>query len=238
MKLIPTNRSRAGSSNKLQIKLKMKIHQIVSSIILLFISTMGVAQFSVGLKAGYTKAWEDYGDVQVPDGANIHVNRINISALGYYTVNNYLQVGVEPGYVQRGAACEPGFVDFNQDTKLMLNYIELPLMARGRVSVLGNKVDVIGKFGFGTALAVKAYREIEIFGSDEPAVLEPINLSDRNAANRWDHGIHGGLGVAVKLGLGKLLLESDYYHGFIDTVPQNASQNRSIDLSVGYVIEL
>ena len=80
------------------------------------------AQFVLGLKSGATKAWEDYGDVVTPDGANIHINGFQLSGLAYYKITPNFWVGMEPGWVERGAACEPGFLIFNEDTKLFLNY--------------------------------------------------------------------------------------------------------------------
>src|SRR6185369_7803856 len=82
------------------------------------------AQVSLGFRAGYNNSWENYGDVNLPDNAKTHVNGMHFTGLAYVKADQYFSIGVEPGYVQKGAACFPGSFLFFYDTKFQLNYIE------------------------------------------------------------------------------------------------------------------
>ena len=77
------------------------------------------AQWIVGLKSGLAKSWEEYGSVNLPEDAAIHVHGLQIAGLAYYQFSSTVWLGIEPGYVERGAACKPGFVIFNGDTRLV-----------------------------------------------------------------------------------------------------------------------
>ena len=210
----------------------------------IIISAQASAQFSIGIKGGFTKAWEDYGDVDLPEDAEIDVSGFNISGLAYYRLNNYLQVGIEPGYIQRGAACVPGWNGgfdpiFEGDTKLFLNYAELPLMVSGNVSFFQKKFEIFGKAGYGLTFLTTAYSEEIDLGSDEPAIRTKLTLDDDSSnLNRWDHGFYGGLGIAYNLGRNQFFVESDYFMGLKDAERSNTSKNRSIDFSIGYLIRL
>lgn len=195
------------------------------------------AQFSIGLKSGLTRAWEDYGDTDLPDDAVIHVNGYHISGLAYYHFNNRWQLGIEPGFVQRGAACVPGFGIFDRDTRLLLNYVELPLKIAYAQPLIKDRVALSGRFGFGTALITTAYQEvIDLSGNTPP---ERTRLpADGSAVRQWDHGLHGGLGLGYNLGRNQLFLSGDYYYGLRDVDPSFASQNRNLNFALGYLIRL
>lgn len=197
------------------------------------------AQFSLGIKGGYTVAWEYYGEILLPDDAEIDVRGFNISALAYYQLNRFLRVGIEPGYVQRGAACVPGsFPVFRGDTKFYLDYAELPIMASFHLPILKNKFEISAKTGYGAAFLIKAIREQALFGPDEPPIREKMELGENSILNRWDHGFYGGIGIARNLGTHQIFLESDFYLGLVDAERFNTSKNRSIDLNIGYRILL
>ena len=67
------------------------------------------AQISIGIKGGYSRAWQNYGDVVVPDDAITHIHGFHANLQGYYAFNKYFQIGIEPGFARRGAACIPGW---------------------------------------------------------------------------------------------------------------------------------
>lgn len=198
------------------------------------------AQFSLGVRGGYIKAWEEYGDVNLPDNAKIHVNGFQVSALAYFEVLKHISIGLEPGYAQRGAACVPGFVVFNEEAKLFFNYIELPLMIKVRFPFSNGKLEIFGKTGYGKSRIMKAFQEIKDLGSDEPPVRSEIDLNPRFGINinRWDKGIYGGLGIACNIRNTQLCLESNYYLGLKDVETSTTSKNRSIHVGLGYLIKL
>ncbi|MEM9917494.1 MAG: outer membrane beta-barrel protein [Bacteroidota bacterium] len=199
------------------------------------------AQMSLGVKGGYTKAWEDYGDVELPEDAEIHVEGFNVSLTAFWKFNRYLSVGVEPGFVQRGAACVPGWMPiFEGDTKFFLNYVEMPLMAMGHLPLFGDRLELFAKGGYGLSYLASATREETIFNGENPQVTRTkMELGGENSIlNRWDQGIYTGLGVACKIGPGQVTLEGNYFHGLKDADKTNTSENRSISWNIGYRINL
>ncbi len=220
---------------------KSKIMKTIKYLFLLTICSISLqiqAQFSFGVKTGITRAWEDYGDVEIPEDGETHVYRFNVSGLAYYQFSNYFSFGAEPGYVERGAACEPGFIIFNQDTKLFLNYVEMPLMLAGNLPLFKNKIEVFGKMGYGASFITTAFREVSDFGSDAPPEKTKLEFGENATLNRWDHGIYSGAGFGFNFGKNQIFLETDYYFGLKDAEKFNTSKNRSLNFNVGYLFQL
>ncbi|OJJ18697.1 hypothetical protein BKI52_24130 [marine bacterium AO1-C] len=194
------------------------------------------AQFSVGVRGGFTRSWEEYGNVALPDDATIHVDRLQVSALAYYSVNKYFSFGIEPGFVQRGAACIPGFGGglFVGDTKFLLNYVELPLMARVSIPIF-RQFKVFGKAGYGLARIVSAYQETAFLGTDQPTIREILDFDSSPRYQKWDHGLYGSLGFSFDIGANQLFVESLYYAGQRDFDEFQTSKNRGYHLGVGYM---
>ncbi|MBK9984108.1 MAG: PorT family protein [Saprospiraceae bacterium] len=215
----------------------MKTTNYLFILIFCFIRITAEAQLSFGVRAAYVKAWMEYGDAEVPDGAIIHVHRYQVTGLVNYDLSQHLSIGLEPGFTQRGAACFPGWIAFLGDTRLLLNYFELPVMATYRFPVFKNKYEAYGKTGFGVSKALSAYRRISNAGTGNPPDKRKLDMEDSNL-RQWDNGFYGGLGLARKLGNSRLFLEADYYHGLRDVDILNTSRNRSIHIGLGYTTTL
>lgn len=202
----------------------------------LFFTQSIQAQISIGLKAGYTNAWEDYGDIDLPENAEIDINSMNVYLLTSYEINKYLDITIEPGFIQRGAACVPGWTPiFEGDTKFFLSYIDIPLFVQGNVPLFNNRIEIFGKLGYGLSYMVKAVREEMIFDSDEPALRFDMDYS---LFNRLDHGFHASSGIAYNLNKHQLFLETAYYRGMLDAEINNTSKNNNININVGYRYKL
>lgn len=218
----------------------MKTLRNVLFIIFCLGTTPLMAQISIGVKGGHTTAWPDYGDIQLPENADTKVKGYNVSLLGYYKVNRFLQLGIEPGFVNRGAACEPGWQPiFVGDSKLLLDYIEAPVFVSGHLPLLNDKLEIFGKVGYGWSMITSAMREQINFadGTKQTTKLDPDD-PDSSSLNRFDHGLYGSFGIGYNLGTHQLFVESAYYHGLRDVDLFNASKNRSLNLNVGYKINL
>lgn len=207
-------------------------------IISLFLGSLQMnAQISIGVKAGYTNAWANYGDVVLPEDAEIDIHSVNISVLGYWKVNSLLQIGIEPGLARRGAACFPGSIGwgsvpiFVADTEVYLNYAELPLMSSWHLGLGNTNCEIYGKLGYGAAYLTSAFTKT--IDGNTPPVFADLSLEDA-PLNRWDHGIYSGLGFAYNLNKNKIFVNANYYYGFVDSEQFNVTKNRSIDLSLGY----
>ncbi len=199
------------------------------------------AQISIGLKTGYTRAWEKY-DVEVPDDARIHVRGFNIAGMVYLKVNNYLSIGVEPGYIERGAACVPGWnsIDpgFRGDTELFLKYAEMPVMVKSQLPLFNGKLEVFGKAGYGMAYMTTAFEQTTDLDGILPAVRSKIDLSNDDRLNRLDHGFYSTIGLSKSLGKGKIFIETAYYGSVRDADRNNFSKNRNLNFNIGYLLDL
>ncbi|MEO1054019.1 MAG: outer membrane beta-barrel protein [Bacteroidota bacterium] len=221
----------------------MKKGLFITIAVFCLVSIKVQAQFSLGVKGGYTKAWEHYGDVDLPDDAVIHINRFNVSGLVYLSLNERLSIGVEPGYVERGAACIPGWnlepdPIFNGDTKLFLSYVKAPIMLRTELPLGASKFSIIGSAGYGLSYLTTAFEEQELVGSDEPTQRTKVDLSEGSRLNRLDHGFYGSAAIGYDLGRGRLFAESEYYFGLRDADQFNTSKNRTLSFNVGYLFKI
>ncbi len=208
----------------------------------IFFSLQAQAQFSLGIEGGYIRSWEDYGETIIPENAVIHVNRLNLSLSAYYGLGKNFKIGIEPGYIQRGAACVPGWLgrpSFFGDTKFLLNYVALPIMVAKDFFVYKNKISLSVKLGYGVSYLVSGIQENVFIGSDDPPVRRDLDISGPDSSfNRWDHGWYGGLSIIYHLQNNQLFLSTDYYNAINDTDRFNSSQNRSLSFNLGYAIPL
>ena len=218
----------------------MKIHQYTLTILfsVILFNSSAQAQFSLGIRGGYVRAWEEYGDVNLPADARIHVDRMQYTALAYYSINKYLRVGVEPGFVQRGAACIPGWVEapggFTGDTKFLLNYVELPIMIQGSLPVF-KQLHLQAKAGYGISYIVSASMETSFPGTDQPSVMSKLDFAANPNLRKWDNGLYGAAGFAYYFGKNQLFAETVFYAASRDFDQENTSKNRSIHIGIGYM---
>lgn len=196
------------------------------------------AQVSVGIKGGYTTAWEYY-NTDLPEGAEISVDGFNVSTMLYTPLGKHLQVGIEPGYAQRGAACIPGWQPiFAADTRLYLHYIEAPIMISGKIPFWKGRMEIYGKAGYGVARLVRAYQQNTLTDWENPEEKEKINLRGFSGINKWDHGAYTAAGIGLNAGPGKLIYETNFYLGLRDADRSNTSKNRSLNFNLGYMLSL
>ncbi len=220
--------------------------KIIGLLLVFILSTTAFSQFTFGSRIGYNKGWFDNGTVTLPEDAVLHINSGNVAILGYYTLYKYLQVGIEPGWVQRGAPQiqwtngwpGPWFVG---DSRLYLNYIDLPFMVKGNMRFLNDRIGIYGKLGISVSYLSSAYWEqITTWGNIPPVIIETIEitLEESSFLNRWDHGIYSGAGLSYHFGVHQLFIESAYYHGLSNTDRNKTSGSRVLSLNVGYNINI
>lgn len=196
------------------------------------------AQITIGVKGGYTKAWENYGDARdlLPEDAEIDIDGFNVSLIAQYQIGKRFNIGIEPGLTRRGAACFPGWnLGINpifQDNEWHLSYVELPVIASYSLPLIPNSLDIVGKLGGGVAYLVKG---VAVWESDS---AEPWINPITDAVNRWDYGVHTGFGLKKHLGKHQIILDADMYLAFKDVDENVTSKNRSVDISLGYLYTL
>lgn len=206
-------------------------------IICLFFSPLE-AQYVLGLKSGMTKAWEEYGNVDLPADANISVRGLQLSASFYYTITSKVWLGAEPGYVERGAACKPGFVIFNRDARLRLNYVELPFFVAMQLPLIKEKLFIRPKAGLGGGLVLSAFEEQIDLETGSRLERNRLYFDDADPMRRWDYGLYSGLALSYSIGKHQVLIEGNYYHGIPDVDPNLTSRNRSLNASLGLMLHL
>lgn len=172
----------------------------------------------------------------LPEDARIHLHRIHASVLLYHRLGRFVRIGVEPGYVGRGAACVPGFFIpppiFPGDSRFVLNYLELPLIVQLEVPLVRKRLSVLTKAGYGASYMIGG--KIQLIDLETGAV---VSQSPAKASlNSWDHGLYGGMGFALDFAAHRVLLLAEYYNGFLHVDPSLPSQARSLNLSLGYVM--
>lgn len=221
----------------------MKRIKYIILLLICLITFKAQTQISIGLKTGYTHAWQNYGDITLPDNAVVHINGFNISVLGYVELNKYFELGIEPGYIKRGAACVPGWnigimPIFLSDTKFYLDYIELPLILSGKINTWNDRLTVFGKLGYGGSFLARAFRE-DITDVQNQVFISEINLrQSTNFLKRWNHGIYTGAGIGYNIKKHQVFFSADYYIGLIDVDRINVSKNRNLNFNVGYKFKL
>jgi hypothetical protein len=207
---------------------------IVASFVLLSIQLAG--QTAVGVLGGLNRSHEQY-DVELPDDARTHVYGYHASAYLETALLNRLRLAVEAGYIQRGAACEPGFIIFNQDTELRLNYGRLAPSLLLDVLRLGEFSAQIYAGGEGSYL-FSGNRTITNM-VDGSKFERSLDLQDENSnMNRFDYGYNFGLMLRYGAGPGHVVARAGGYRGLAQIDRENFSLSRDWLASVGYLIQL
>ncbi|MEL7221756.1 MAG: outer membrane beta-barrel protein [Bacteroidota bacterium] len=203
------------------------------------------AQLTAGLKVQSGKAWLDYTFAEgVPpiDGYNQRITHQGVSAELFYQLQNpRLQVGIAPGYVQRGAACEPGFIGDNvflvADATIYANYVQVPVLLRYS-PIVKKRFSLFTQIGGGLGYLLSGYRDVSFWQPDRPNEEQALIFENEPTLNRLELGLQGGLGISYQLGPGQLQLSGDFYYGLTDMNQNFGSQHRVWSVGLGYAIRL
>ncbi|MCR9171276.1 MAG: hypothetical protein NXI10_02205 [bacterium] len=209
--------------------------------LLLVISTSASAQISVGGSAGYTRAWQNYGDVVLPDDAVTHIHAFNADVQVYYQVHPFISLGIEPGLSRLGAACVPGWNGginpnpiFPGDSRFLLDYIEAPLMIQGNFKLFQDRFFIQPALGYGWSVMVKGREEVVNLETGEVEITREMSIGEGTNLSRWDHGFHGTLKLGWQMGKHSVFSQSGYYFGLRDAEAWNTSKNRALSVNLGY----
>ena len=222
----------------------MKSQTILLSCFVLFVSFTATAQFSFGLKGSYHKAWQFYGDdfEGTGDGNGLKIKGFSTSLMAYYHFGNNLGIGTEPGYIRRGAACEPGFFlnnpYLNAEATIYANYLTAPVFISYQQPILQNRLAILVKCGGGPSYLLDGYREVVLEIDPANTQAQDIDFAQEPQLNRWDIGLNAGVGVGVPIGPGQLQVEYEYYRSLSDMNELITSKNRNAGLALGYLIRI
>jgi len=215
----------------------MKLTPILFLLASLFATGLS-AQITLGVNVFYNNAWQQYDENLLILRQQVYIHNVGASATVEYAIDQHFSLVVEPGFVQRGAACEPGFQlpIGGSEATLVGNYIEMPVTLQGNLFAWQNKLQFFAKAGAGYSYLTGGYREIDF--EDSAAQRTRLDMSQEPNLNRLDFGFYGGGGVGVKAGPGYLTAEFRYYHGMPDMDDFQVSKNRALSYGVGYRIGL
>jgi hypothetical protein len=200
-----------------------------------------IAQYNVGVSAGMTKSWENYGEVETPEDAELHIYGKYVTFRAYKGLNRNFQIGLEPSVTQKGARCEPGFFVFNSDTYLYLNYIDLPVIVKYDLSIFQEVISIQSKLGYGPSFLRKAFRGVLLSDGDQNIGDLELNevplskpFSEKGEFARFEHSLFSGIAFGVNFGKNKIILEADYIYGLSNVNRLTTSKSRTIKWGLGY----
>ncbi|MEO1262737.1 MAG: outer membrane beta-barrel protein [Bacteroidota bacterium] len=210
------------------------------------------SQISFGIKGSYTRAWFS------PD-KEAKMGGLGTTVTLYKRLNKYLEIGTEPGLVQRGASQSYGAFGettmylccfspspifpqiLDPLTSLRTSYIQAPLLIRTRFSLGNGPLSAFAKLGGGPSFLAAGHYEtnsMDDFSFEITPVIRPFDFSQNDNINRWDWGLYGGVGLALRLGAGHINFETELYRGLSKLLENDDDKNRSRSFSLGYMIHL
>ena len=235
----------------------MKTPFLLSFAFFLFISS-AEAQLSFGIKSSSVKASFTH---RQDDAAKMGGMGITFQLSNKF--NKFLEIGIEPGFVQRGTTerfgevypyyCFCCFGDcvfpdegyepiFDSNAEMLKSsYLQMPVMVKLHVPSKKGIVDLYAKVGGGPSWLAsgtyytQTYNE-ETFQYDPESKV--IEFNKEHPFNRWELGVYGGLGLGIKLGSGMVAVEAERYYGLRDVTDYASYRNRTMSYSLGYLINL
>lgn len=217
-----------------------------------FLSNSSEAQWSFGIKVTSSSSTYSSGLNPFQKGDPEKVKGLGASVQLYRRISQHFSFGVEPGVAQRGAInpfyntcfgfCGTG-ADFStfpyNSASIYSNYAQLPFFAQYKTALLKSKLELFGKAGAGISYAVSAYQQSDLIyryqsiGSD----IEPIKFEEMDGFNRWDAGLHAGVGIGWRFCFGVVSLETEVYQGLAN-LHIMGFKNRTRGVSLGYRLDL
>lgn len=217
----------------------------LTTIIFLFaITSIAQAQITMGAHAGYTVAWMDYGDIELPEDAVIHIHGFNTAVSINYRISDRLSLLTEPGVTRRGAACFPGWNAgpglpiFRGDSRWLLDYIELPILAQGHFAFREGRWEAAPSLGYSVSMLAAAKEEIINLDTKVVVRSSSMAIGGWGSLPRFDHGAKGGLRLARNFDEYQVYVKASMYSAFSNVDQSNTSRNRALDFSLGFLHQL
>ncbi|MEL7251218.1 MAG: hypothetical protein AAFO03_22510 [Bacteroidota bacterium] len=215
------------------------------SILLLFSFALS-SQTTLTIKSQLGRSWQNYGDDFPLNGYEQNITHYGFSAEVFRAINHRLAIGVAPGFMRRGAACEPSFIAGDRlfptgvltDATIYLDYLQLPFLIRADFPIWG-KLEATAQTGAGFAYLLSGFREITFLNVSVPDERRDLDFSGAdNNLNRFDFGWSSSVGFAYGIGRGEVRVAGEYYNSFLDMNQNNTSLNRNWAVSLAYQFNL
>ncbi len=203
---------------------------------ILLASSVLSGQISLGVKGGITHSWLQYTEGSYDETADLTVWGANTAVTFNYRFSRLWSLQAEPGWVQRGSKCFPGYVlPIGIDAIFSGNYVTLPLMAQIDVPIYG-RLQVFAAAGPSISWLASAKLTRSGYGfGDADDQVERIDFKTDTRYARLDYGATGVAGLGLRVGPGTIQLDTRYYVGIKDVNKALRSRSRNLDFRVGYV---
>lgn len=185
-------------------------------------------QLGIGLRGGTNLAWSD---IQTKNGSweTEHMDiipRITIGALAEIGIGSYFAVQPEVNFIQKGYKTEIDVVGVTETYKVLMNYVEVPVLAKGKLPVGGAEINAVAgpTFGF-------AFDGMSKSGDEETDID-----FDRDKIKKSDVGATFGIGAAYR----GFFLDGRFGLGFTNLDDSENSDNhkwlnRGVNIGAGYI---
>lgn len=184
----------------------------------------GVSFANAELRENINGSWNsDYKDF---------VPRTSVGLIGEFGITDMFAVQPEVNFIQKGYKTTVQN-EITHDYKVLLNYVEVPVLFKGKFGTEMLKLNVVLGPTFGYAFNGK---------TDHNGTKTDINFSN-DQIKQYDYGVTVGLGVSVKAGPGDIFLDGRANIGLNNlNDAANADNyvwnNRGFNVGIGYIFHL
>jgi hypothetical protein len=215
----------------------MKNIFLISSLLLSITSLF--CQNRIGVQAGIGKARQIYSDnfVIPPDG-DPWVRAYNVSILYQIRLNKHFYLGLEPSFVKRGAACVPGFNQWNEDQTWTIEYVEAPVLIQYETSFLKDRFSFFTKNGLGFSRVINGFSKTINTITGQTINREKLIFNGDNGLRPIDVGVNSATGLAFNFRKSRIFGQFQYYRSFLDVSRSFVSQNKSIGFGLGFSVDI
>jgi hypothetical protein len=233
------------------------------------------AQYYLGAKVSWSMPNLSGGDNPLSEGFTLR-SVFNFGILGSYDLNNNWALQVEANYASQGGKKE-GFQAFpntmynasytylyaNFNQKVILNYIEVPLLAKYTFKLPDNTYKIYVDFGPYVGYLLNAETKdngnstvfVDKYGAKVLSVPNPMNPNTKitvtqtfnndssitNYIHRFNFGVTGGVGFEKTIGFGDLFIDIRGSYGLINIQKYPADGKNNTDafvISLGLAVKL
>ena len=213
-----------------------KTFSLFPLLFLFLLSASSYAQ-SIGPKAGVNIA-SYAGDDQFDDDAFGSNTGLQFGVAAEIPISGRFAIQPELLYLQKGAASEVDFLGITTRVENVLNYLEIPLLAKISLTDSPTKVYVTAGPSIGFGLGGKVVTSVGDMEEEVDVDFEEDEL------NSFDLSLAFGAGVQFEVGPGQLFVDARYLLGLggLDDSEPEADQidifNRGIGASVGFLFPI
>ena len=214
-------------------------------VLLLFFTYTLQAQVSLGGKAGVHLGNWKTNDMLLEDGEELNSNiAFQAGFVANFGIAEKLSLQTELYYIQKGTKVkgEDFFSSMEVNSKVVLNYLELPVLLKVQFNNSEDGPSFFGLAGpsIGYALSGKLVSEAIINGT-KIKETQDLEFDDNDGFRRTEFSLAIGAGVNIPTGPGNVVIDLRYLLGLsnLNDEGDGASvKNRGIGLAVGYLIPL